>query len=113
MSADGTLYIFHPEMEKSHLNKDVHIPELHDEEIEKLRYCNFDREETQFRLCTMEEVFKRFKGRFFINVDKFLNYPERISELICKYDTADRIIDKTYPMTEMWDIMDNYQRICR
>ena len=111
MSADGTLYIFHPEMEKSHLNKDVHIPELHDEEIEKLRYCNFDREETQFGLCTMEEVFKRFRGRCFINVDKFLNYPEKISELIRKYDMADQIIVKTYPMTEMWDIMDNYPEI--
>ena len=55
MSADGTLYSFHPEMEKLHLRSDVTIPNLRDEEIRALRYVNYDHARTQFGVATMEE----------------------------------------------------------
>ena len=48
MSADGTLFSFHPGMEPYHLGANVKIPELHDNEIRELRYVNYDRVPTEW-----------------------------------------------------------------
>ena len=108
ISADGTLYSFHPGMEKRHLGKDCSIPALHDEEIARLRYLNYDRTPTQFSLCTLDEIFARYKNRCFINVDKFWDHPEKISDLIRKHDMADQIVVKTTPTCELLDIIESY-----
>ena len=47
-TADGELVIFHPKMEKRHLNIDVDITKMSAEEVEKLRYVNYDDTPTQF-----------------------------------------------------------------
>ena len=74
MSADGTLYSFHPDMERVHLNFSGSIRELTDSQISKLRYVNYDRAPTQFGLCTLDEIFERYKNKCFINVDKFWDF---------------------------------------
>ena len=81
ISADGTLYSFHPGMERVHLGCDCRLPELRDEEIAALRYVNYDRVPTEWGICTLDEIFERYKNRCFINVDKFWNHPEKISDL--------------------------------
>ena len=107
-SADGTLFSFHPGMEKRHLGVDLKIPQLHDHEIRELRYLNYDRIKTEWGLCTLDEIFSRYKGRCFINVDKFWDHPEAISDLIRKYDMADQIVVKTSPTKEMLDLIESY-----
>lgn len=108
MSADGTLYVFHPDMEKRMLGLDVKIPELHDAEIAALRYLNCDRTPTQFGLCTLEEVFTRYKDKCFINVDKFWLYPEEISDLIRSHGMLEQIVVKTSPEDKYLDIIEEY-----
>ena len=84
-SADGQLFIFHPAMETAHLNQQVSIPKLPASEVRKLRYVNVDDTKTQFGLETLDDVLENFKGRCYINIDKFCNNPVEIAKA---YDQA-------------------------
>ena len=108
ISADGTLYSFHPGMERFHLCKDCKLSEMHDKEIRELRYVNYDRIPTEWGICTLEEIFERYKNRCFINVDKFWDHPEKVSDLIRKHDMADQIVVKTSPTPALLDIIESY-----
>lgn len=108
ISADGTLYSFHPGMERTHLGKDCKLPQMHDNEIRELRYVNYDRVPTEWGICTLDEIFERYKNRCFINVDKFWDHPEKISDLIRKHNMADQIVVKTSPSPALLDIIESY-----
>jgi len=104
---DGTLVIFHPCMEVPHLGYQGSIRDLTYAEIqEKIRYQNVDHCPTEDSLCTLDEVFERFKGKCFINVDKFWDNPIEISEAIRRHDMADQIIVKTSPTPQLLDIIE-------
>ncbi len=112
-SAEGTLWILHPKMEQRHLNYMgpegmTSIWQLTDEQIRKLRYVNYDRDFTQFPLCTFDEVLDRFKGRAYINVDKFWENPELISDAIRAHGMIDQIVVKSSPKKEYLDIIEEY-----
>ena len=112
-SADGTLWIFHPKMEIRHLGfqgpdgKNA-IPLMSDDRIRELRYLNYDRDFTQFGLCTFDEVLERFKGRAYINVDKFWENPKEISDAIKAHGMIEQIVVKSGPKPELFDIMEEY-----
>ena len=106
ISSDGTLYSFHPKMEKRHLGVDCSLPKMTDAEIRRLRYTNFDRTPTQFEIPTMEEVFEMCKGKCYINVDKFWLYPRELSLLIRRFNMADQIVVKTAPNEKLFDLME-------
>ena len=106
MSLDGTIYSFHPEMEKLHLGSDVTIPNLHDEEIRALRYVNYDHARTQFGVAAMEEIFELCRGKCYINLDKFWLYPKELCEMIRRFDMADQIVVKTAPSEKMLGLME-------
>ena len=109
ISADGTLYSFHPKMEGRHLNApELCINDLTDAQIRELRYVNYDRAATEWGLCTLDEIFERYKGRCFINVDKFSTYPREISDCIRRHNILDQIVVKTGPKPEMFDIIEGY-----
>ncbi len=108
ISRDGTLYSFHPYMERHHLNRDCYLPHMSDEEIKQLRYVNYDRTPTQFAICTIEEIFERYKNRCFINVDKFWDYPKELSDLIRKFGMEDQIVVKSPPNEQTLEIIENY-----
>ena len=108
ISADGTLYSFHPGMERIHLNHDCDITKMTDKEISELRYVNYDRAPTEWGICTLDEIFERYKNRCFINVDKFWDLPKQVSDLIRKHDMADQIVVKTHPHKDLFDIIESY-----
>ncbi|MBO4549049.1 MAG: glycerophosphodiester phosphodiesterase family protein [Abditibacteriota bacterium] len=107
-SAEGTLWILHPGMERAHLGFDGSIRDLPDREIRELRYVNYDRDPTQFGLCTFDEVLTRFGSRCFINVDKFIDNPKAIAACIKARNMQDRIVVKSAPRAELFDMMENY-----
>lgn len=108
MSLDGTLYSFHPKMEPAHLNVSCNIQQMHDGEIKDLRYVNYDRTPTQWGICTLDEIFARYKGKCFINVDKYWLYPRQISDLIRHHGIEDQIVVKCSPKKEYLDIIEEY-----
>lgn len=95
MTKDGVLCIFHPRMERSHLAKDVRIEEMTWDEVKELRFVNYDRTVTQFGLMTFDELLDRFKGRCYINVDKFWDHPKEIYEAIKAHGMIDQVVVKS------------------
>ena len=95
MSKDGTLFIFHPYMESPFLGVRTRIPEMTDAEIAPLRYRNFDHTPTQFGLNTFEEILEEFKGKCFINVDKFWGHPKEIWQAIKRHKMEDQVLVKS------------------
>ena len=94
-SLDGKLFIFHPSMEHAHLNKPLLLPTLPFSVIKKLRYVNCDNTKTQFGVSSLDDFFEQFKGRCFINVDKFWNNPERIYHTIKRHGMTDQVLVKS------------------
>lgn len=95
MSVDGKLYIFHPGMEKPHLGHNRAIREMVSTDIETLRFNNMDETPTQFGLNTLDEVLEEFKGRCYINVDKFWDHPEPIAKAIQRHGMQEQILVKS------------------
>lgn len=94
-SADGKLFLFHPMMELSHLNKPLLLSTLPYSLIKKLHYVNYDRAQTQFRIADFDDFLEQFKGRCFINIDKFWSNPEKIYEAIKRHNMEDQMLVKS------------------
>ena len=108
MSKDGQLFIFHPGMESAHLNRQCRIQDMTAEEVRGLRFVNQDNAITQFGLNTLDEILEAFKGRCYINCDKFWDYPRQISDRIRAHGMMEQILVKTAPRQEMFDIIETY-----
>ena len=94
-SRDDVLFLFHPSMEKPHLNKLLHLPALPFSAIKKLRYVNCDNTPTQFGISSFDDFLEQFKGRCFINVDKFWGNPEKIYNTIKRHGMLDQMLVKS------------------
>ena len=97
ISKDGKLYCFHPGMEHPHLGSDKLIADMTSDEVEKLRYRNFDDAPTTYPVSTFYDVMARLKGRCFINVDKFWTAMPEISAVIRSLGMEEQVIVKTSP----------------
>ena len=94
-SDDGKLFIFHPGMEEDHLCKKINLKKMNFNEIQKLRYANFDSSETQFGMPAFDDFLEQFKGRCFINIDKFWDNPEKIYEAIKRHGMIEQVLVKS------------------
>lgn len=106
MSADGRLYIFHPTMEPSHLGYNGRISSMTSEEIAGLRYVNYDRTPTQFGINTLDEFLETFKGRCYVNVDKFWGHPKEIYEAIKRHGMVDQVLVKSTVKPEVISVLE-------
>lgn len=106
-SLDGHLVIFHPKQEINHLRFGGSVRDYTLEQIQGvLRYCNFDATPTEHTLCTFDEVLESFKGRCFINVDKFWDNPVEISKAIRRHNMMDQIVVKSAPKPKVFDVLE-------
>lgn len=94
-SRDGKLFLFHPGMEREHLNKLVHLPLLSFDKIKKLKYVNYDKTPTQFSIAGFDDFLEQFKGRCYINIDKFWGNPEKIYNAVKRHGMTDQILVKS------------------
>lgn len=94
-SLDGELFLFHPSMESAHLNKLISLKKLPFGIIKRLRYVNFDNTPTQFGVSSLDDFFEQFKGRCFINIDKFWSNPEKIYQTIKRHGMIDQVLVKS------------------
>lgn len=92
---EGNLVIFHPGMEIPHLNLPVYIPLTNTKSVHKFRYVNTDNTPTQFKVASFDDFLEQFKGRCFINIDKFWDNPKKIYEAIKRHDMADQVLVKS------------------
>ena len=94
-SRDDKLFIFHPGMEEDHFNKKMNFKRMKFEKIAKERYVNFDNSVTQFGVATFDDFLEQFKGRCFINIDKFWDNPEMIYEAIKRHNMLEQVLVKS------------------
>lgn len=94
-SRDNKLFIFHPGMEEDHFNKRMNFKRMKFERIAKERYVNFDNSVTQFGVATFDDFLEQFKGRCFINIDKFWDNPEMIYDAIKRHGMIDQVLVKS------------------
>ncbi len=106
LSKDGVPFVFHPGMEYAHLNLHGSLSELTADEIASLRFVNADRTPTQYPVYRLDEVFERFKGRCYINVDKFWEHPDVITEHIRAFDILPQILVKTGASDKCFDVIE-------
>lgn len=92
---EGNLVLFHPGMEIPHLNMPVYIPLTNTKSVYKLRYVNADNTPTQFRVASFDDFLEQFKGRCYINIDKFWDNPKKIYEAIKRHDMVDQVLVKS------------------
>ncbi|MBQ3046306.1 MAG: glycerophosphodiester phosphodiesterase family protein [Clostridia bacterium] len=106
-SSDGKLFLFHPGMEIEHLNRDINLPEMTYKQIRNIRYVNYDNTPTQFRIAGFDDFLEQFKGRCFINIDKFWGNPEKIYKAIKKHDMTEQMLVKSKPSKNVFDVLEN------
>ena len=94
-TSDGRLIIFHPGMEKPHLCFSGSLPETPWEEVKKLRFVNTDNVPTQFGVESFDDLLEHFKGRCYINVDKFWDNPAEIYKAIKRHNMQEQVLVKS------------------
>lgn len=93
-SADGELFVFHPNKEPVFLGTDRLISEMTAKEVKALRLLNYDRAETQYGVEQLEGVLENLRGRCRINLDKFWLAPREIAALVRRLGMEDQVIVK-------------------
>ena len=96
-SGDGGLFVFHPGMEYAYLNSERLIQHMTEKEVAGLRFVNGDRTPTDQKVCTLDEVLEHLKGRCYINIDKFWDNVEPITETVRRHGMERQILVKTAP----------------
>ncbi len=105
-SADGKLFLFHPLMEMAHLNKPVLLRTLPFSVIKKLHYVNMDNTPTQFTISSFDDFLEQFKGRCYINIDKFWSSPEKIYKAIKAHGMTEQCLVKSKPSEKVFDLLE-------
>ena len=108
MTSDGKLIIFHPHMEVPLLGYSERLSTKPWDFVKHLRYINLDNVPTQYGIPTLDEVLETFRGRCYINVDKFQNHPREISEAIRRHGMTDQVLVKTKVRDAALDLVEAY-----
>lgn len=106
-SADGRLFLFHPGMEREHLGIFSKLPLKKFKNIQKIHYLNYDRTKTQFPIAGFDDFLEQFKGRCFINIDKFWDNPEEIYKAIKRHGITDQVLVKSKVTNKVTDVLEN------
>lgn len=95
ITSDGKLVILHPKMEQQHLGFSGCINDMTWDEVSRLRYINYDGAPTQHDLCTFDDLLEQFKGRCYINIDKYWSNPVEIYKTVKRHNMLDQIVVKS------------------
>lgn len=107
-SADGELFVQHPEMEPVHLRIENSIREYPAAVVEQFKLSNWDHFPTQYPIVRLEEALTFLRGKCMINIDKFWVNPKEISELVRKLKMEDQVLIKAANKPEHLDAVEKY-----
>lgn len=105
LSADRKLFLFHPGMELAHLNMPLSLRLTPSKLVEKLHFVNGDKTPTQFSIAAFDDFLEQFKGRCYINIDKFWSAPEEIYKAVKRHGMCDQVLVKSKLSKNVTDIM--------
>ena len=103
LSADGTVFTFHPGTENVRLGLEKNaLGKMSDCEIRELRQVFPDGHKSFFPVYTLEESLSHLKGRCLINIDKSWTCPEQIMKVVKKVGVEDQVILKSNIRGDKW-----------
>ena len=105
-SKDEKLFLFHPGMEKEHLKIRGSLKRKNFSDIQKLRYVNPDDTPTQFGIASFDDFLEHFKGRCYINIDKFWDNPEKIYEAINRHGMSEQMLVKSKVNKKVFTVLE-------
>ena len=108
MTSDGKLVIFHPWMERPHLGYGDRIARHPWSFVKELRFQNADGVPTPFGICTLDDVLDRYRGRCYLNVDKFWEHPAEIAAAIRARGMQDQCLVKTGPDPRVLGVIEEH-----
>lgn len=104
---DGQLIIFHPGQERNALGFTGCVRDYTLKEIQSvLRFTNASRAQTEWSVVTFDEVLETFKGKCFLNTDKFWDFPADIVRAIQRHGMMDQILVKTEPKEDVLRVLE-------
>lgn len=106
-SGDGGLFVFHPGMEWAYLGSERLIRDMTKEEVAGLRFLNGDRAYTTQKIFTLDEALEHLKGRCYINIDKYWENMESITETVRRHGMTEQILVKTAPDLSVFSKMES------
>lgn len=105
-SRDGKLFLFHPYMERAHLNRHILLHRMKYKNVIKQHYVNYDKTKTQFGIADFDDFLEQFKGRCYINIDKFWSNPEKIYNAIKRHGMIDQMLVKSKPSEKVFTVLE-------
>lgn len=106
-SRDGKLFLFHPGMEHEHLNLRKNLKRMNYKKIQSLHYVNYDDTPTQFGIADFDDLLEQFKGRCYINIDKFWDNPQKIYEAVKAHRMTEQMLVKSKPNKKVFEVLEN------
>lgn len=106
-SRDGKLFLFHPGMEREHLNLRKNLKRMNYKKIQSLHYVNYDDTPTQFGIADFDDLLEQFKGRCYINIDKFWDNPQKIYEAVKAHRMTEQMLVKSKPNKKVFEVLEN------
>lgn len=106
-SRDGKLFLFHPGMELAHLNKLKNLSLLSYKTVRKQHYVNYDKTQTQFTVADFDDFLEQFKGRCYINIDKFWDNPQKIYDAVKRHGMTEQMLVKSKPSEKVFSVLEN------
>ena len=96
-STDGKIFIFHTGMEPAHLDRHIQIERLTAAEIEKLRLCNVDLNETFLPVNSFEEILEHYKNKCILNLDRCIDFVDEVMKEVRRHSMVSQILLKSDP----------------
>ncbi|MBQ8509669.1 MAG: glycerophosphodiester phosphodiesterase family protein [Clostridia bacterium] len=106
VSADRKLFVFHPGMERPHLNIPTRLADMPAVEIEKLVFTNQDNVPCTDKIATLDEVLDLLKGKAYVNIDKFWTAVPEITECVRRHGMQNDVIVKTSADKKWFDMVE-------
>lgn len=104
LSAEGTVFTYHPDTEKTRLGlPNGSLRTMKDAEIKALRQRFPDGQPSYFPVYTLEESLTHLKGRCLINIDKSWTCPEEIMQVVRKVGVEEQVIFKSNISGDGWE----------
>ena len=95
MSADGQLFVFHPQLERRFLNQDVDIRTMAAKDVELLHFVNQQGAPTSHTICLLQDMLAFLKDRCVISIGKFGDHPVEIAKVVRDLHMQDQVIVKS------------------
>lgn len=105
-STDGVLYVFHPGMEPITLRSMEFISRSHSSRVDQLRFLNADGAPTRHYILKFDEFLEQFKGRCYLNIDKFWMWMPDIAQAIRRHGMQEQVLVKTPAEDKYFDMVE-------